>query len=315
MIFKMGKGHKRDIIFLNDKRSYNIRYRSDLMQKLTEAGFSIRSHGFFDSFSEAITCLNFLVFNKRSFIVSSNLKANLICSVLRKSNCVVILNGLGRMRKIKLFRKFLILLFSNQKKSNLIVQNYADYRYLKLHSNMQNIFWIPGSGGTSRKRGVNREALIVQRDSKIRLVANSVKNIAKLLGSETRINIIGCNDFNLVNELFNSQQYKNIGYVDQESIFETGSIFIQPSGYGEGFPHTLSDAILSNLQIIITKKDYVRFGMYRLGSRRREISKEWLELENIKSVRNKVNKSKISSQIINIILEYTDSKWANKTCN
>ena len=55
--------------------------------------------------------------------------------------------------------------------------------------------------------------------------------------------------------------------------------------------------------------------MYRLGSRRREISKEWLEVENIKSVRNKVSESKISSQIINIILEYTDNEWANKTCN
>lgn len=304
----MEDDRKRDIILLNDRRSYNVRYRSNLMHKLTEAGYSTKSHGFFDSFLETKTCLKNICFNKSSLIISSNLKANLICSVLRKSDCIIILNGLGRMRKIKVFRKFFIKLYSNNKECNLIVQNYADYRYLKLHTNIQNIFWIPGSGGTLRKHGDNQEAMIVQRDSKIRIVAPSIKAIARLLGPEIRINIIGCNDFKLVNELFHSQQYVNIGYVDQENIFESGSVFIQPSGYGEGFPHTLSDAILSDLKIIITKKDYVRFGIYRLGGRRRELNEEWLVVENTDTLKNNINVSKISNQIIKVILEYTNNK-------
>ena len=70
---------------------------------------------------------------------------------------------------------------------------------------MQNIFWIPGSGGTSRKRGVNREALIVQRDSKIRLVANSIKNIAKLLGV----------DFKPLNEKHGITKPKAVAFIDE----------------------------------------------------------------------------------------------------
>lgn len=288
---------------MNDKKVFNTLYRLDLIKCLKKNGYIVNCHGFFDTFLGALSFLKNLFLDKKATLVSSNLKSNLICTIFRPGPCYIILNGMGRLRKSKTFRIFLLRLFYFKSSTSLIIQNYADYRYLKLYARSNHIYWVPGSGGSKRDRADNSEAVLVQRDGKIRSVAKSISEASKLLGSNIRVNIIGCNNNQLIETLFKSPQYKNIGYVEQSDIFRDGSIFIQPEGYGEGFPHTLADAIVSGLKIVITKEDYIRFGLHKLGFGRHYLNKKWLEINVVNRAKNKICALKINKDIVNIIEE------------
>jgi hypothetical protein len=58
---------------------------------------------------------------------------------------------------------------------------------------------------------------------------------------------------------------EGIGKVPQSDILESGSNFLQPGGrYGEGFPHSLCDALCSGMFTVTDLKTYRKFGMHKL---------------------------------------------------
>lgn len=245
------------------------------MDELRRAGVSFESIGIFDAPLGLPALVFRLLFGRVELILSSNLKANIFCMAFLRVPKVVILNGMGRFRRKKLVRWLLLFLLRLQRDVRLIAQNYADYRYLKRYSSRLRLFWLPGSGGTVKEIGNQDVAVVVQRDSKIGRVAKDVrallnekKNLADLL-------IVGCENQEQLITLFPEKKWRSVGYVESTKIFIGAGIFLQPTGYGEGFPHTLADALVSGMEVWISNIEYLRCGLGRLGADREPVAPGW----------------------------------------
>lgn len=271
------------LFFLNDKAEYNNIYRRSLIFSVeSNLGKKVHSLGTFDrpfSFFRIIL-LNF----KKSFVVSSNLKSNCVALILYWGALVVIVNGLGRYRNRSSFRGvFRFLLDFRYRNTKPIFQNYADYRFYRRFCKRAKVYWVPGSGGVARDVGNTPENYIaVQRDSKIGLVANSLREFSKLVrewkpDSNPSFIVVGCTSSE---NLFQTDliSFKSAGRYAQNKIFTDGKSFIQPEGYGEGIPHTLVDAICSGMNIFIKKRCFLRYGLYRLNCKFEPKSAGWGEL-------------------------------------
>jgi len=267
------------VLFINDKKKYNERYRGSLINYIEKQGVSVGSLGVFDDlFSFILFCFHVL---GSKFIVSSNLKTNLLFLFFCFRQGAVILNGLGRYRGNVHFRRLLVLLIQiNYKKKRFIVQNYADWRYLKRYlRRSDNVQWFPGSGGTCRKCVYSDSFFVVQRKDKFKNIVNS---LVRFLSDEgiKKVIVVGCdkNDLCDLEQIVGLEVYA-AGYVDQKDIFSFGGKnFIQPKGYGEGFPHTLADAIMSRLNIFIPSDLFVQLGLYKLGANFELCPSGWMKL-------------------------------------
>ncbi len=250
------------MIFFNDKKIYNLRYRNLLMRDIGALGLKVKSVGVVESYSSLAKAFFILLFTAEAFI-SSNMKSNLFCSLFFWKRGTLIINGLGRNKGKKYFRAFLFFLFNINSNKTIIFQNYFDYRYFSSLSK-RSYFWVPGSGGTKRDVGESSSITIVSREDKVEACSASILQIANSLSLNEKIFIVGCSD-NKVSSIFKHESIIGIGYIDQDDIFKLSSTFYQPSGYGEGIPHTLVDAVCSNMKILICKKDYISYGLYKLG--------------------------------------------------
>ena len=288
------------VLLINDKAEYNLRYRRSLMEKISQRGQAIESIGLFDQLSALPILLLRLLFGSYGFVLSSNLKSNLAVLVFANRRQVVILNGLGRYRNRKTFRLLMNALILLRKGARIIVQNYADYRYLKRHCPSAKLYWIPGSGGTRKQVGPAASAVIVQRNKKIEMVAPDISAFLEKLEPRPTLTIVGCTDKEKLDLLFAGTPFRSAGFVDPERIFQEGRIFLQPTGYGEGFPHTLADAIVSGMDIHISSKEYLRYGLGRLGGERQSITEGWCRLQINKELQNAVHVESISQAVLNV---------------
>ncbi len=259
----------------NDLVRYHDKYRGPVIAALTASGYKIKLVGVLES-KLRIPFMGVRVFlQKNDLVVSSNLKSNAFILLFSRSTKVVILNGFGRFRTKRKFRFILRKLLCLRGNTFAIVQNYADYRYLKRYCPSLKIEWVPGSGGTIKEKGDLKRFVIVQRDSKITSVAPSVRDFFSQLNGSASLVVVGCNNSDLLEQLFPNISYQSVGYVDGKDIFKSGSIFLQPTGYGEGFPHTLADAIVSDLEIYISNREFIRYGLWILGAKREYIAPGW----------------------------------------
>jgi hypothetical protein len=244
------------ILFINDDKSLNVMYRADLIAELQNEGYEVCSLGVSSPWDFMSLVKN--AFLPLSLIVSSNLRANLASCLFCWLPGIVIVNGLGRYKRIKFFRRLILIIFSCCWKRFFVIQNYGDFRYFRRFSNAS-IFWIPGSGGSIRKTA-SRNALFVSRPSKLPSQLASIEVMVDELGLK-EVNVIGVGEGDLVGL---PRYLKLKGVTSQMDLFSEGNIFLQPSGYGEGVPHTLVDAICSGMIVYISYKDYVQFGFYKL---------------------------------------------------
>ncbi|MCK7459140.1 hypothetical protein [Idiomarina aminovorans] len=297
---------KRNLIkFLNDKSKYNDLYRKSLMTNLNKSGAKVSSLGVFESLGSA---LSFLSLNfKHHKIVSSNLKTNLFSLLFCFKPQVLIINGLGRYRTNQKFRLLLRMLLDNRSSGvQAIFQNYADYRFYRRFCNDARVYWVPGSGGVSRKIGASENSFVaIQRDSKLSLVAKSIQECTSLIqevkaGDSLSFTLIGCS---IENEVAKAQlpNFKNVGRYTQDDIFIDGGSFIQPEGYGEGIPHTLVDAICSSMKIFIKKQCFLRYGLHKLHCEFYCIGNGWGELRATAKTREKVSLESVNESYISII--------------
>jgi hypothetical protein len=300
-----------EFLFINDRKKYNDVYRKDLMNYIRRGGYSVGSLGIFDG---VVSTLKFLILSikRDSFLISSNLKANVLCLFFYNSPIVLIVNGLGRKRKSKLFRLTLLALLRLRRKTACVIfQNYADYRFYRLQSSAQAIHWVPGSGGTYRKNNKNRHNFaIVQRDNKLTLVSDSIREFIDVISSSeefkwcsVHFKLVGCSkESDFVNREL--PRCVNVGRRPQNEIFKDEGSFLQPEGYGEGIPHTLVDAISSDLNVFIKKIDYIRYGLHTLGIKFKSIRDGWGKLEYSDEQKYALSLSTVNKQYYNLIVKW-----------
>jgi hypothetical protein len=286
------------ILMINDTIVINNLYRSGLKSLLKKEFSKVYCCGLFDK-KQGLFFAFFKILQPNVATISSNLKSNIFTLFFFWKRGCVILNGIGRYRSSKTLRIILFSLFRLNWKKIIIIQSYADYRYFKRYSSKK-YFWIPGSGGNYKKSGPKGNLLLVQRDDKIKMISQSAFKLLKTI-QDSRIFIVGCHDHKMVKELFQDYKVNLVGYQRSEDIFLKGGGFIQPSGYGEGFPHTLADAIVSGLDVYIDSKEFVRYGLGRLGGGKQEISNNWYRLKGLKKIATNINSEHIVYSYMTII--------------
>jgi hypothetical protein len=293
----------------NDKKKLNYRYRSGLINELEKNSISVSNVGVFDSCFELIKTISILFFTNKKYI-SSNMKCNILCMIFFWKSGTVIVNGLGRHKKSSMFRTALKCLFLLNKEKEIIFQNYTDYRFFRLHSSNSSIFWVPGSGGSKRATGKSKDITIISRDEKIDYSTQSILTIRESEKTK-KIHIIGCSK-EKIEKIFNDKDIVGCGYVNQDDIFNKSRVFFQPSGYGEGVPHTLVDALCSNMEVIISKKDFISFGLHKLNFDYKKTNQEIVTIEPFTNNSTHLENEKINIAYCSIILrkerrEYTHS--------
>ena len=290
----------RPILLLNDKNLYNVRYRTPLMTLLRARGHPLDSRGLFDSLCRLPRLLAGLLTGGRGLVVSSNLKTNAITLAFTRQPKVVIVNGLGRYRSSRTVRGIMSLLLGLRGNTHAIVQNYADYRYLRRRCPEVTMEWMPGSGGTAKSTGPRDTVVIVQRDPKIAAVASDVVKLLQSQKPAPPLVVVGCTDADQLDRLFGAIVYRSVGYVAPEAIFAQGGTFLQPMGYGEGFPHTLADALVSGMDIYISNLEVLRYGLGRFGATRTPIAPGWSRLVVSEALVQAVHVDTITTRIVDI---------------
>ncbi|WP_458526471.1 hypothetical protein [Onishia taeanensis] len=266
---------RKKVVFLNDKPLYNERYRSSLMEFFSKNCYEVKSLSLFSggrvSFSAYV---KFAI--SRYPVISSNIKSNIMALTAPWLGGMVILNGLGRYRPYRSFRWVIGVLLKLNVKKNVAIQSYADYRYYRRFFLSKRIGWFPGSGGREKPHGDRDGYILVQRDDKIKLVANDLNNLFDREGCGS-VSIVGCKREDSVSQYCNFAA-ESLGFLDSFEILRYGKVFVQPSGYGEGFPHSLADAIVSNMDIVISKNEYIRSGLWRVGADKVFYHEGWVKL-------------------------------------
>lgn len=289
-----------NILVINDRKILNSLYRKPVIDRLVSQGHIIENHGTFDSFYILPVLILRLLLGRDGLVLSSNLKTNFFVLMFCRSSKVVVINGLGRMRASWLLRVLFLRLLALRKNTVAILQNYADYRFVRRHAPVVSIEWVPGSGGTRRLVGTAQNGILVQRDNKIALVAPDVNRFLSQCNVVASLSIVGCKNQNGLDRLFHGVNIHLAGVVRQSDIFMTGSIFIQPSGYGEGFPHSLADAIVSEMEIYISNTEFMRYGLSRLGAAKVAVAPDWSRIVLNTSLVDAVSARTVSRQITDI---------------
>lgn len=201
--------------------------------------------------------LKFKILRRKDLIITSDTFTNILISFSGKKQ-ILILNGLGRYERKFSFRYLLVYLFNRKYDLCLIVQNYRDYRYFRRFLNKE-INWIPGSGGVYRQKGFQKDPIIVSRDRKF---YTQYQNLQSLLDNFEKVIIVG-----LQKTKIDNPKLINVGRVSQANIFREARSLLQVDGYGEGVPHSLLDAICSDMSVYLSKASWINFGFYRLAQK------------------------------------------------
>ena len=142
--------------------------------------------------------------------------------------------------------------------------------------------------------------MLVQRDAKIGVVASDVGALLGHLSVAPPLVIVGCEDEAQLRSLFPGGGWRSDGYVAAEKIFAGGGIFLQPSGYGEGFPHTLADALVSGMEIWISDREFLRYGLGRLGAQRLPLAPGWSRVTPAPAVIATVRAERVATRLCDI---------------
>ena len=267
---------KSKIILFNDKAISNEIYRLPIIELLREHNLEILSAG--------LSNFYYLIFYRKNNLISSNIKANILTLIINSKNHIVILNGFGRYKKNRFFR-FLLIFLIKKFTGTIYVQNYHDYRYLrKFH---HSITWVLGSGAKQKNVGKSG-SILVSRNNKILLQKAEYEHFIKSFPYK-KLKIVGVTDSNLI------RNQEIIGRVPQNDILSFGCEFVWFGGYGDGFPHALADALYNDMPVILSRRELIRLGLYKLESRTHDYHNGWVKITQIEN--NEVFSSSWTSRI------------------
>ena len=264
------KHDKLKVYIVNDKVKLNIVYRSFLMKHIDEKGFGIETLGVYETPIMTLRVLILIIFRAK-FMISSNLRSNLLFLMFFWTKGCIILNGLGRFKRKKLFIKIVGMLLKVNFRKTIFIQNYGDFRYYRRFY-ASKVIWVPGSGGVRRNKGKKAGYFIISREEKFRFQSASLRNAFDALDINDKVTILGMNRLT-------KDQHSDIislhGFVPQSDIFNYGDKLIQPRGYGEGIPHCVVDALCSDIAVFLEKRDFISFGLYTIGFEFFEVDCGW----------------------------------------
>ena len=310
MVSDMTQGNAT-VLIVNDRLEYNSLYRTALMKNVQDNGYLVKSVTPFRNGRLSLRRLLAIFLDYKSLCISSNLRSNIVTLCQPWRIGMVIFNGLGRYRQNSYARSLLLKLVSINSRKAISVQSYADFRFFRRFTRHKNLHWVPGSGGLAKPVGTEANALVVQRDDKIRLVA---PDLLKLLGSldfTLKLKVVGCRDASLVDQAFPGKNVENIGFISSEKILLSGNLFLQPCGYGEGFPHSLADAISSGMRIYIARSEYIRYGLWKIGANYLTRAPAWGELVYESHLQDAISNKVVTQRYFDIFAAMIKRKLHN----
>lgn len=293
---------RKSIVFINDAALLNQRYRQSLIDGLQNQGYPVLSLGLLDTKASFPKTLFYMVTHYKSTFVSSNLRANLVFLSIFWLQGVLILNGLGRYRNKRWLRRFLILLFRINLRKRVAIQSYADFRYFQRYAPSCSFIWVPGSGGQIKTLGPQGPIVTIQRDDKLPMVALSLIELVRSCEQEHPLIVVGCRDSAMVKSQLGDVPHVSLGYLPADEILSGGQTFAQPSGYGEGFPHSLADAIVSGMDIIIAPIEYRRYGLYKFQIIPDKRADNHLHFKSTQRLQKTLSTERITAKYIELIL-------------
>lgn len=235
---------KKVICFLTYPRSSVINYRHELIKNL-EQDYDVK----------LISPVQYFLFNF-DLVVSSNTISNLFTLCFVSCKKVIILNGFGRLYKRRTWRILFVNLMKMQKghKCKIITQNYRDYRFLKRYGITST--FIMGSGGASFRVINRQDIIVVSRDKKIETQYASISKFLRL-HSARDIKVYGTT--RVYQPKLKGLSFE--GRVERSVLLTNAKYIFHPQGYGDGFPHSLADAICSGVSLIMDRKLFVEYGL------------------------------------------------------
>lgn len=241
---------KKKIYFINDRTELNSRYRSSLMAEFQRYGYEVVSLSLFGVFLVRLRKKN------SDIIYSSNIRSNILTLILFYRNVFIILNGLGRLGNLYLFRLMIGCLLSVGDRE-IFIQNYRDYRYFRKYFKIRNTYWVPGSGATQKVIALEKGFFNVNRNNKILLCKRELHDFIENYKSDVKI--VGVDQSVPLPDKVHS-----IGWVDSKHILAYGDKFVWLGGYGDGFPHSLADALFNKVETYISRREFINLGIYKM---------------------------------------------------
>lgn len=298
------------VLVVNDKRALNQLYRAPLMERLRQSGLALEEVGLFEGGRPVLRSVLRALFGRHDLILASNLRSNLMALLAFWTPGMVILNGLGRYRRRPSARWLVGRLLRMNGRKAIVIQSRADYRFFRRHVGGAHLYWVPGSGGSEKTVGNTDRPLAVQRPDKIGAVAESLQAYFEATGAARDLVLVGCPDTPEMRAAFPGFELELTSTVPAADLFRRGGLFLQPTGYGEGVPHTLVDAIVSRMGVAIANIEYLRYGFARLGITREPLGPGWSRLVVPEPARAALMNEKISSDYANIFMHHTGVKAA-----
>ncbi len=289
------------VVFLNDRAALNDRYRAPLMAAVAARGATVDSRGVFEAGLAGLTTLLRLVVWPPAAVVASNLRTNLVVLAMPWLRGLVILNGLGRHRRKPALRAVVRGLLRVAGRKEVAVQCYADFRYLRRFAPRARLAWVPGSGGTPRAFAPGGPWVAVQRAQKLALVAPDLRRLGALVAGRWPLRIVGASEAEIAPHGLAAQGWAGAGFLPQVQIFAGCGTFVQPGGYGEGFPHTLADALASGLDVAIPDRERSRYGLRRLGALDTPFAPGWSLLTSTEAVSRATGADAVTQRYLGLL--------------
>ena len=104
---------------------------------------------------------------------------------------------------------------------------------------------------------------MVTRKEKLFVLSSALPAIK--LSNFPKLIVVGCSIENLKAAGIDHTLFQPVGYIPQSEIYLKFGNLISFPGYGEGIPHSVVDALCSGMSVHLSRKDYVSFGLHRLG--------------------------------------------------
>lgn len=293
----------KTVQFCNDTKALNDRYRSALMQAARDLGYDVQTLGFFETERSAGLQILKYAIGLRCLCVTSNLRTNVISLLFPWRRGLLILNGMGRHRLNPKLRKLLLVLMSCNPRRQFAIQNHADFRFFRRFLSAKRakaVHWVPGSGGTARAFGQERGPTAVQRGDKLPLVAPSLMEALATLHAPT-LALVGCEPKDLDDTVLSGADGIICkGFVAQDDLLAFGDLFIQPRGYGEGFPHSLADALVSGMNAYVHHRDIAQYGLRSLGADVVERRGDWIMIAPTQRLKDALCVKEITNTYVRI---------------
>jgi hypothetical protein len=170
----------------------------------------------------------------------------------------------------------------------VFIQNYLDFRYYRRFFVLENAAWLPGSGAYIRQTSCDDGYFTVTRSDKISTQLRDLERFSEDFQQQLTCIGLDQSDASLGCDI------RCVGKVPQNDVFSFGNTFVWLGGYGDGLPHSLCEALYNRVVVLIRRRQFIEFGLYKLGAEFSHSRADWLRITNVHS--EKLNSERIANE-------------------